>query len=1194
MNKHARQTKPFSWRRLGTWTAYGLAAFLFVGGQWILDENLGRGIAMIAAAFVLATLVYVVPALPWAAWVEAWRREQQKRPAAPAGRPAKGVKAFGPALRALGNLAWVRTLGDGLGGVIARRFPEDRLELGRWWLLVPAGGLLLASLAQLNRASVVGALISLTGASLLIWVYLQAMQRPLVVPKLRQNLLSLFGLFLVLPVQLVAVYLMHVRFEKPSFVWLGAFLCAGASAAMIVWLKRHPLDLELAELPEGAWAWTPPKPFFNSARFSFISSLLAGAALAAYLAKNVFPAEHPGWSVSMGFLAIILLLGSFPWMPEGLVWFRAFSPMQRLLVALGGSGAAFFLGRQGQVLMERGNITGGLWAFLAGGVVLILCFSRFQPVESALTVPATPSTSPTPAASKAQRPVVEIAAVLLLLALSFSFRIWKIGVFPYGVEGDEGGGGVWAVDALLGRVEHPLIHQNYPLAFFSVTALFFKLAGVGLASLRWHAVLFGTLSIASTYFFLRLLLGRWAAFTATLLMSFSYWHLHYSRFGHYNIEQVAVQMMAFYFAFKAMRTGSLWQWAAGGAAFGLAMLPHLASRLLPFQGIALLLFFFVGRRELLRRYLPGFLAFVMGAWAVAGPMVVYWNRARTISLGRAQSVSIFDKNNTNAPVDTLDGFVRNCKVSMLMFNYQGDTRLRDNPVAPDKILEHWTAVLFALAFVYALYHWRDPATFFLLAAFFINLAASVFSVEAPQTLRSAGNIPIVFALIALPLARLREALLQVGRLRGTLLFAVLVLPAAIFFSYRSAVRYFVDARRMQFDTAATYVAQKAGQEGGPDTQAVFWGTGFASSHPPMILLTQQTPLRNFYGPFEYLPINKAVERDHLLFLVDDYQEILPYVRSLYPSAKVEPLPDLVNGGNLAQYIRVDKDQLRATLGLDGEATLGGRTVTVSGVEPRLPSPALPGASRVKLHGSIHLDRFGRYRFGVTGKGAARLSIDGHVAFSRAGGMQQSPELLLARGLHSVSLQMEPAGPEDAMAVHYSVVQPHAFYGNWVQRGRSEFIAGLADFLRFEPSGFYAEYFTARVPEGDPLVEIIEPVVLNHWLDSPIVGTWTARWRTRFKVDQEGDYRFSQRGGALFATVRVDGQLVYRQGVDPRGEMVPMAAQPFIRLKPGWHDYEAVFTTSGPPGNQLRWSPPGQADQVFWQAGLKPLNVKMPR
>ncbi|HTB21331.1 MAG TPA: glycosyltransferase family 39 protein [bacterium] len=1138
------------------WAAYAVGFLCFAAGlELLITGHAGPGAALSVVGILAVSLGYLAPMIPWSAW------SQGLRAAVKSGRSAGGAGAKGLSRLAVGAPEGLLAfLGDG-----------DSLSISRLFLLAPVILFLVAS-AVLSLGSTVQGAGAFAVAVMILAVYFQDMTQPLELDHLRQNTLAVLAQIPALPFQCLGVWLLDTRYDSAAMVWLGFFICAGASAWMYFALQRWPLDLSLEGAPEPGLDWTPPKPFYSLSRISLITGLAAASAIAACLAVYVFPGDHSGLSVAAGFLAMLLLLGSFPWIPTGLAFLPRVRPAQAATLALAAALLAFGLAAHGQDLIEAGGISEGLWFFLAGGTVLVLCLSRFA---------ADPGRAE--AREAGAWPRLEVAAVLLLVALSFAFRIWKINSFPFGVEGDEGGGGLWAMDVLKGNVENHFINQNYPLAFFSITALFFKLGGLSLATLRLHSVVFGTLSIFTAYFFLRLNMGRVAAFLTTLLMSFSYWHLHFSRFGHYNIEQVAVQMAAFYFVFKALRTGLLWQWAVAGVSFGLAMFPHMAGRILPFEGLVLVVYFFLARRDLLRRHLPGFLAFVVLAWAVASPAVVYWRRAQSVSMSRINEVSIFDKNNTNAPIDTLQGFVSNCRSSMLMFNYQGDNRARDNPVAPDKILEHWTAILFGLALLYVLYHWREPVNFFLLGVFFLNLCASVFSVEAPQTLRTAGNIPIVFAFMAVPIADLAAALRGAGRAWVRTAFVGLLI-AFSFFSYRSARRLFVDARDLSFDASPTYIARTAGLEGGPDTQAVFWGTGFAASHPPMLLFKMDTPLRNFYGPFEYLPVTTATTHDHLLFLSDSYQQIMPYLQWLYPGAAMRPVPDQ-QGRPLALYLRVNKGMIAAGEGLDGSARVGGRTVPVKGMPPVWPSPGLEQAREINVGGSLSVDSFGTYGLEVSGVGDARVSVDGKLLFSRRSGSLERHAALLAKGLHTLSLRLDPARG-DAMRLLLNAEKAGPSGVPW-----SLSVLGLSPVdkthtLRIQPSGFFGRYFESITPQGDPVFEVVEPIVMDHWLDPPLLGNWSARWHARFKVDAAGYYRFSVAGGN-YSQVRVDTKLVWKQG-QLDGVNEPGLPQPSIHLSPGWHDYEAEFCTTGGPGYELDWTKPDGSNGVFWVPDMRPL------
>jgi len=623
--------------------------------------------------------------------------------------------------------------------------PADQVVFSRIWLLAP--GLFFAALSQLFliNGQVALAVISIAGLALFLAVFLQDTQMPLVIPHPVQNLKIAVLMAAGLGVQIWG----GVVLWEYKDVMFGFVLTSLASLFMLWLLWKYPLRFIQGpdDRPQDLQG-SKPLHFFSSRIWTRKALLLGTAAFTAYLAKFIFAATSLNLSVTLGFIAIFLLIASFPWLPHGLASWQLVPKSLRSVMALALAGFAFYAGHLGQSAIERNQLDTGLWWFLAGGILLILAVQD-DPSTSLIKSPtadlkANPETKP-----KSLWPtVLEVLAVAILVSVGFAFRVWRVGEFPYGAEGDEAGGGLWALDALHGRVENPFVSANVALHFFTLTGWIFKYFGVSITTLRIHAVIFGTLSLITTYFFLRLFWGRWVAYLTTALMSFAYWHLHFSRFGHYVIEQVCCQMAAFFFFFLGVKNKSFIPFIFGGVFFGLAIMPGVASRLLPFQGIALLIYLFASRRDILRTHANGLLAFVIAAWMITSPAMVYWFRTLPMSTRRSAEVSIFNRAEPNAPVSRVAGFVQNGKVSLFMFNHRGDTRSRDNPVAPERILERWTAALFALALVFSLYNFRLPVFFFLLICFFINLAASVFSVEAPQTHRSAGNIPIVFAIIA--------------------------------------------------------------------------------------------------------------------------------------------------------------------------------------------------------------------------------------------------------------------------------------------------------------------------------------------------------------------------------------------------------------------------------------------------------------
>jgi len=1124
-----------------SWIGAVAGALLILWGQWaIFQSDFATGVKRTVAGLLLAGVAMTLPLLQWGRLArEALAALRALKPAPkPAPTTAAQAVAAGPSAP-------------------LRLFASDQATFSRHLLLVPLAVLLIHAQWKLLNQSTMAPILDLLLGAVIAAIYLQGLDRPLVLPNLNENAKALLGLVPGLALTLPGAYILWgYQHELAGFA-----LVLMGGALLIISLARLPLRLVATggeALPSldcrqsGSW----DKPAFLGGK----AALVAGA-LVAWLAASTLDSAHPGWSVSSEALAILLLLASFPWVPAAVG--RLGGGPTRALGAASGAVLAFALAWHGQGLMDAGHQNAALLDFLAGGVLLILA------------LPDVPlSEAPDQQAAASRR--LEILLFVALVLVSFSLRVWNLEHFPYGAEGDEAGGGVYAVDVLKGRVDNPLVSANVPLLYYSVTALFFKLAGVSIASMRWHAAVFGTLSVISLYFFLRLFYGAVVGLLVTALMSASYWSLHFSRFGHYNIEQVCLQMVAFYFAFRGLKFGRLRDWVLGGLAFGLAMMPHLASRLLPFEALGLVLYLLLSRRDLLRAHATGLLAFVLCAWMMAAPALTYWLRAVPQSVGRAQSVSIFDRTNSNAPSDVLSGFTRNVKVSLLMFNSTSDSRPRDNPLAPNKILESVTAALFAIAFLYVLYHWRNPLNLLLLVTFGINLAASILSVEAPQTLRTAGNISIVIAMIAVPLDALRRSLMALGPRKGWGLFLLLVVPLATWGSYRSAKAYFVGARNLTFDNYPTYVAMSAGTEGGPKTQAVFWATGFASSHPPVMLFAQSTPIRNFYELADYLPISEEAGREHLLYFCDVYEPMAAYYAAMYGGVTVTPIPNLTApGSDICSWIRVSPEAIRRTQGL--ELSQGGKALS-GNADLAWPQKGLPASSgRLHWRGSVRMDAYGFYRFTATGSGDCTVKLMGRTVLTRAGGEVSSREARLPMGLIPIEVDYSPKGDAD-FRVQWSG-RPHPQHLLYSLRSDARGSLEKRQLFTLPPQGFYARYYPQRDFSGDSVMDYVSPQVLAHWLDSPLPGAYSVVHHARLSIDKPGLYSFQMDTFGSYAEIRVDHKLVHLQGVPLVPWLKPPVVLPNIQLGKGQHDLEVRFSTAGASWYVLHWSGPDASGLV---------------
>ncbi len=1142
-----------------------LAALLLGLGQWNLFSGrvvLGLGLSMFATGLLALDLL-----LPQSIKLPSLAK------LAKAEKPGKG-KALPLALPAAPlNLNDLLAKGQAL---LARvQLPWDELSFNRAWLLLPAGLLLMMAQWKLSQGKIVMPIVALVGGALVISVFVQGLGRRLLLPHINQNLKSLVLMAMGFPLQLLGASMLW-RYQ--SVMWGFCWISLGGFWSLYA-LYRWPMNLQYVEEPstnfgsEGSdeWLYAAPRPFFNWAVWTRKLWYIIGAMICAYLATSVFSASREGWSVTMGFLSIFLLLLSFPWLPGTLAETLNTGPRVRASLGLALIAVALFLGYRGQALLQSGAIGKGLWRFMIAGILAVL------------------AVGPRPLSKRERadepKPVrwAEITLFLSLVALALALRVWRVGDFPYAAEGDESGGGIYGTDILNGRVENHLISGNVPLHFFSVTSVFFKFFGISVGTLRAHSVIMGTLSIGAAYIFFRLLAG-WAASTlATLLLVTAYWHLHYSRFGHYNIDQVFMQTVAFYFIFKGLREKSTALCAVGGLSFGMAMLPHLASRLLPFQGIVFLGYLFLSGRASLRRHATGLIAFVLGAWIMASPGLMYWFRATGASFGRTSSVSIFDKTNTNAPRDVLAGFVHNSKVSMLMFNHVGDNRPRDNPVAPDKILEAGMAVLFAIAFAYSLVHWRQPMRFFLLGAFFINLSASVLSVEAPQTLRTAGNIPIVIAFIAVWLGDISWTLSGFGRRLGLSLFMAAMLPLVLLMSWRSARIYFVDRAGQAFDVGPTLVGKLAGDiqaEVNRPVKGIFAATGFVAPHLPVVLFKRKAEMASYFNLAEFLPPIEPAG-DLVLMLVDEYQECAPILQSVFPS---EPLGAIKNdsrvpGPDFARYIHVKAETLAKLRGLRAFARVGGAERKVENAPLSTQFEGLEGATQIRWKGALVLRNFGYYRFSSKGPGVFRVRVDG-----AAGGPNQ--DVALAMGAHNIEVDWSgPAGSAADLLWQRRPVTPGVVFSASITGPEPVPVQHL--WMDYKPRGFYGRYWTGMEFKGQLMTETIEPTLFARWLDSPIQGRWCAKWKGRFKPPQAGSYRFNMPVvGAC--EVRVNGRLMYRNGLHLNPDKPLEVAQPSIQLSGDSALIEVRYSTDGNPWIDLRWSGPGFDNRIFQEPSLEPV------
>jgi hypothetical protein len=207
--------------------------------------------------------------------------------------------------------------------------------------------------------------------------------------------------------------------------------------------------------------------------------------------------------------------------------------------------------------------------------------------------------------------------LLLTLAtlLGAFLRLWRLTEIPPGLHYD------LAATALLGNDVafngyRPIFIQAYTgheVLFYYWLALWFRLVGSSVFTLRLAAVTLGILTVPAAYFAVRQVMrfeenARLLAAFAAAFLAFAFFHVTFSRFGFRVIAEPLVQSLALGFLFRGLhRSGKwqvtsdekqfsiwnlkleswnlgfgIWDFALSGFFTGLAAYTYLAARLFPF------------------------------------------------------------------------------------------------------------------------------------------------------------------------------------------------------------------------------------------------------------------------------------------------------------------------------------------------------------------------------------------------------------------------------------------------------------------------------------------------------------------------------------------------------------------------------------------------------------------------------------
>jgi 4-amino-4-deoxy-L-arabinose transferase-like glycosyltransferase len=451
-----------------------------------------------------------------------------------------------------------------------------------------------------------------------------------------------------------------------------------------------------------------------------------------------------------------------------------------------------------------------------------------------------------PARSRLKRYV----PILLILAVAFWLRAYRLVEIPPGLTHDEANHGREAIGILNGiwLLYFPLNYGSEPLYSYLV-ALSMRLFGEGLLALRLVNVYFGLGTVAATYAWARRALGRDVALAAAALLAVSFWPLATSRqalrAGILPLLTVAA-VVFFWLLVQRAAAGKRpgWLWLGFALAVAATLYTYLAARVFWLLFPLFLLYLALFHRATFRRAWQPVATALLTAALLVAPMFIYIRLYPEV----ATRLQMLDRPLQAFRQGDLGPIVHNASAALLAFFWPGygDHFLAYNiPGRP--VLDGLTGVFFLAGIAVSLWRWRRPAYALLLAWFVLGITPSLVTGPEANTTRNLAALAPVYllpavgftAVVTLALhrlwpapSRLKPAVLGPAArwlLAGWLLFAAVSSGRDYFLRWAPAP----DVRAAYQHTMVTALASLADEPAGPIVLSSLYP---AAAHDPSLAM----------------------------------------------------------------------------------------------------------------------------------------------------------------------------------------------------------------------------------------------------------------------------------------------------------------------------------------------------------------------
>jgi len=829
------------------------------------------------------------------------------------------------------------------------------------------------------------------------------------------------------------------------------------------------------------------------------------------------------------------------------------------------------------LLFPQSPSPGAAWTFQLAGIVLFAVAVPLLFRGPGNVRPAEPLTAQV------------VVFGLVILALAFFMRFYRLGEVPFGTWFDEADIGLRAQRMLLEPEYRPFFLTGHALAYYypAMIALSFKLLGVGTLSIRVVSALLGLGSVVLAFFLGREIYGNRFGLLLAFFFAVGRWAITFDRLGMASSSGPFFVVLILLLLFRGRRSNSARYFAWAGLAAGVGLGFHNSLRLFPLAVLAFLAYWTAtqlrnhsGERSWRIAWGTNFALLVMGAFLAAGPLIQVAIRQPDDFWNRTRQVSIFEKRDDPNVARAIGS---NTIKNVLMFNFQGDRNGRHN-LPGEPMLDPVTGALFVLGLALAISRFRRPAEMLFLVAFVVGLAGAILTVdfEAPQAQRAVGAMVAVFFFAALT----AEGYWRVLDRSHTPFWArpvglALMIAAGAAIVYSNTNTYFVRQANnssvwQDHSAIETITATKMRELHAED--ATIYLSMFMDGHPVVNFLAPGVDATLISEP-DILPLREPGDRPVAVLVGLEQAWIAEAIDDFYPNAQLT-IASNPDGVPMQYTVVVPPQDIRRAQGLqasywpgassEGELEISRIESTVNArwpVEAPLNEPFL-----AEWAGVLYAPEFGQYQLLVQAPGPATLWLDGKALIESDAGGEHLQEYNLAQGNHTLRLQAE--GGEGIMRLSW--IRP---LGDGLETIPARTLYHGPD---VNSQGLLGSFYEGADYATEPALQRIDPYIDAYFHLIPLERPYGVIWSGQIDIPQNGEYAFGLEVNGQ-AQLYIDDQLVVNAP-----EPTPYI-EGAINLDAGRHDLRLQFLDNV-SGSRLHlyWTPPGGEQQIVPNEVLFPV------